>query len=164
MNIKDERVKELREWLRAKDAVLWDINDDLEAILDEHAALKAENERLEKKASDTLAIQVRAEARAEKAEADLRQLTINHANAVAEVKELEAEVEQIRGQLRECGELRRIAEAELALAKPLLEEIALAVLWPKNEMNPLQLTFYPDDATNILRAALAFREKKGEKK
>jgi DNA repair exonuclease SbcCD ATPase subunit len=48
--------------------------------------------------------------------------------------------------------------AELARQAPLIEAVMGATPW--GGMNPLQLEFYPDDAKNILRAALALREEK----
>ena len=50
------------------------------------------------------------------------------------------------------------AEAELAKQGPLIQAAMGATPW--GGMNPLQLEFYPDDAKNILRAALALREGK----
>lgn len=132
--MKPERLAELREWLEGEyigmgqaiglcepgnktdDSVKTGLKDqmrivkDLLSILDEHAALKTENERLEKKASDTLAIQVRAEARAKKAEAENERLE----HLEGRLQKLEASLEKFSDEAHEAIECERRKIATIA--------------------------------------------------
>jgi len=97
----DERIKELKEWLeevRFNDQaeMLGDIPADLLAVLDEHAALKAEVELLNQNAMRDYAGHLELKALAEKAEAELSHRCDQRDAALESVGLLTAELEAAR--------------------------------------------------------------------
>jgi len=138
-NISDERIKELREWLKTYSFTYGQCAEIL-TLLDDYSSLRAENERLLKQLA--LAGEEHDEMFAEKAEAQL----IDYA--------------WLNGELIES---KKKAEAELARQAPLIEAVMGAErlryvnLW-KNL--PTEQVFSNDGIRAILRAAHALREEK----
>ena len=92
------------------------------------------------------------------AHADLLAILDEHAGFKAENELNKMLIADLTRDLNEENTRAEKAEAELAKQAPLVEAAMGATPW--GGMNPLQLEFYPDDAKNILRAALALREGK----
>jgi hypothetical protein len=105
-----------------------EVFNDLLAILSSHEKMRAENEGLREQHKTDEGVNLR--------------LCEMHTNQQKELHNL--------------GKAYKKAEAELAKQAPLIQAVMGATPW--GGMNPLQLEFYPDDAKNILRAAIAYRE------
>jgi hypothetical protein len=166
-----ERVKELREWLtgnlydRVANLSLTkyeaDIVADLLSVLDEVERLRAESNGENWRGIAVIA-KLRAENEALKAENE--RLYQHHADSKGQLKtllRLRAENAEYRATNEKYWLLLQKAEAELALARPLLE----AVMGEETDIlkRAMSCLIYGGFDHDILSAALAYRQAKGAK-
>ena len=139
----------------------WHTGDSVQALIvlrrvvKDYSSLRAENERLREQHKTDEGVNLRLCEMHTNQQKELHNLGKAYKKAEAEVKRLKTWHCTISEVWKLAAEK---AEAELAKQAPLVEAAMGATPW--GGMNPLQLEFYPDDAKNILRAALALREGK----
>jgi len=167
-NISDERIKELREWLKTYSFTYGQCAEIL-TLLDDYAKVKAENEELKKNEEAAYSCMMKELRRAEKAEDKLAEVTKLWSTAERDATHLYARMMKAEAQLAKVCERNRLMddnfgsllekniklEEELANQAPLVN----ALLRIANEAFPLEVT--EKCMRSVARAALAYRE--GEK-